>query len=614
MSLLQISVSGGMMVIIITIIRVLAINHLPKRTFLVMWGIVLTRLLLPFSFPSPLSVYSLVNLTSMGEKMTFAPTVNFLPIVTIFPSGRSTTTSMESAVNFSSWGVVWLIGVILCGLYYILAYIKCCHAFNACRIVENDYIKSWLKDNKLKRTITIRQTAHISAPLTYGIFNPVILMPKNTDWTDSKKIQYVLAHEFMHIKHFDIVAKILFTAAVCVHWFNPFVWIMYNFSNRDMELACDEAVLRSFGESIKSAYALTLINMEEQKRQGVAFCNNFSKNAIEERIKAIMKTKRTTKFSAGISLIAILFVVIPFATNAQALARPMDSSVVSKSNLRKVNVVDSLPTSSGGRAESTRIQFVSEQPEVIAYTPDASGKIVVPVSVQSLDVDSAICVGEIPNIADMSELKYDVHAPEGAGNLYVAMHKPNDDTGLWFNQVGMFGEGKTGRDIVWKMDGNSDENFGYDEGYAGNYMVCIISENGNLSDIGGSITITYNSSKRQSAQQIDANPSQSLTVLVDISSVNSGDYIWLGEYSLVLGDKITYDVSAKTGSGFEIGFAALNDDPSNRTYYTVSNTTLSVDATRNFSDQTKPGQYKLFIQAIGGETLEGVSGTVTIGK
>lgn len=476
MSLLQVSVSGGIMVIVITLIRALAINHLPKKTFLIMWGIVLLRLLLPFSFPSSLSIYSFVNLTNLAGEIPFDPTVRFLPIATIFPSGTNTAVSASNIANIVPWLMAWLIGMTLSSLYFILAYVKCRNEFKCCPIVENDYIRHWLKDNKLKRTITIRQTGRITAPLTYGIFRPVILMPENTDWMDTKKLQYVLAHEYAHIKRFDIVTKILLTVAVCIHWFNPLVWIMYILSNRDMELSCDEAVLRSFGETIKSTYALALINMEEQKGLATPFCNSFSKNAIEERIMAIMKTKKATKAGVCISIVAILFVAIPFATNAQALAIPVSDEVI---------------TNSGGRPESTGIKFVSEQPKVTAFTLDASNKIVVPVSVQSLGADTAICVGEVPNIADMSELKYDVHSPEGTGNLYVAMRKTNEDTGTWFNQVGMVGEGKTGRDIVWKMDGNSDEDFGYDEGYAGNYMMFIISENGDLSDISGSITITY---------------------------------------------------------------------------------------------------------------------------
>ncbi len=141
----------------------------------------------------------------------------------------------------------------------------------------------------MKRPILVRQSDRISAPLTYGIFRPVILMPKKMDWKNEKQLQYVLSHEYVHICRCDTVTKLIATLALCIHWFNPFVWVMYILFNRDIELACDESVIRQFGEKSKSAYSLMLINMEATKSGLLPFCNNFSKNAIEERITAVMK-------------------------------------------------------------------------------------------------------------------------------------------------------------------------------------------------------------------------------------------------------------------------------------------------------------------------------------
>ncbi len=141
----------------------------------------------------------------------------------------------------------------------------------------------------MKRPILVRQSDRISAPLTYGIFRPVILMPKKMDWKNEKQLQYVLSHEYVHNYRYDTVTKLIATLALCIHWFNPFVWVMYILFNRDIELACDESVIRQFGEKSKSAYSLMLINMEATKSGLLPFCNNFSKNAIEERITAVMK-------------------------------------------------------------------------------------------------------------------------------------------------------------------------------------------------------------------------------------------------------------------------------------------------------------------------------------
>lgn len=124
----------------------------------------------------------------------------------------------------------------------------------------------WLRQHPLRRKIAIRQSDRISSPLSFGVLRPVILLPKKTDWTDEEALRYVLEHEFVHIRRFDSVGKLLLIAAACVHWFNPLVWAMYVLANRDLELSCDETVLRRFGGDVRGAYARVLIRMEERRR------------------------------------------------------------------------------------------------------------------------------------------------------------------------------------------------------------------------------------------------------------------------------------------------------------------------------------------------------------
>lgn len=164
-----------------------------------------------------------------------------------------------------------------------------------------------------------RQSDRVSSPLTFGVLRPVILMPKSTDWSDEGTLRFVLEHEFVHVQRFDALSKLALIAAVCVHWFDPLVWVMYVLANRDLELSCDETVVHRFG-SARADYARTLIRMMET-RSGVApLCNGFSKNAIEERITAIMKTKKTTIISFVLAAVLITGTAAAFATSAQAEA------------------------------------------------------------------------------------------------------------------------------------------------------------------------------------------------------------------------------------------------------------------------------------------------------
>lgn len=323
MSLLQMSFSGAVMILAIIVIRALAINKLPKKVFVLLWEVVLLRLLIPFSIPSMLSAYSIVRRnTPIQEVLAEIPTGTIITQITevqvnVNGNAGAALPVQNDIPSISIWLILWIAGVILCAIFFAVSYLRCYFEFRTSLPVCDEFAVKWLGEHQLKRSIQIRQSDRISAPLTYGILSPVILMPKKTDWKNSQQLQYVLLHEYTHICRFDIVLKLIAILALCIHWFNPFVWVMYILFNRDIELACDESVVRQFGESSKSAYARTLITMEEKKSGLTPLYNNFSRNAIEERITAIMKTKKITIWALIISVVVLIAIVVLFATSAE---------------------------------------------------------------------------------------------------------------------------------------------------------------------------------------------------------------------------------------------------------------------------------------------------------
>lgn len=194
--------------------------------------------------------------------------------------------------------------------------------------VENEFVRQWLAEHPLRRKITIRQSGAVRSPLTFGILHPVILMPKKTNWEDGDALRYVLAHEFVHIRRFDAVTKLLLTVAVCLHWFNPLVWTMYTLANRDIELSCDEAVIRQFGRDTRAAYAMTLIRMEEVNSGFAPLGSYFSKNPMEERITAIMKMKKTT-----LTTLALAAVLVSGTATAFAASAPVDGKTSARKGI-----------------------------------------------------------------------------------------------------------------------------------------------------------------------------------------------------------------------------------------------------------------------------------------
>lgn len=321
MSLFQMSVAGGVLILFIVVIRALAIHRLPKTTFLALWMIAALRLLLPLSIPMPFKIH--IDLDVFSDVVQKLPSGN---IASTLPGDSPPSYDIGTAVpspvteRISIFVMLWLVGALLLVLYFSISYLRSMRKFRMSIPDNTPYIQNWLTAHQISRPLVVRSSDLISSPLTYGILHPVILLPKKLDRNDQAALKYVLTHEYVHIRRFDAITKILFAAVLCIHWFNPLVWGMYVLANRDTELSCDAWVIRMTGVKNRSSYALMLIKMEERRNGMSALWNHFGKNAISERIEAIMKFKKTSIWACILAL-----ALIAGATTAFAAARTDDN-------------------------------------------------------------------------------------------------------------------------------------------------------------------------------------------------------------------------------------------------------------------------------------------------
>ncbi len=340
MSLFLLSTAGTVLILAVIVFRRLTLKLLPKKTFLILWGIVVIRLLIPVRLPSEFSIYSLVQ--RAGDLSTVwadgdpaaedcgavnAEAAGVLPVNYIAAAGERPGDGRTGAFSDAQfWNVaavlkcIWMCGLSVCLLFFVRSYVKCKREFAASVPVENDFVREWIKAHRHVRTVAVRQSDRIRTPLTYGFLQPVILVPKRIDWGNRAQMEFVLTHENVHICRLDALFKWVLLLAVCVHWFNPFVWVMYALCNRDIELSCDEEVLRILGEERRAEYADILISMEEKKSGFMPLYNSFSENATEERIMAIMKIKKKAVWRGALACVLVTGICAVFATNAKAAA------------------------------------------------------------------------------------------------------------------------------------------------------------------------------------------------------------------------------------------------------------------------------------------------------
>ena len=311
LSLLEMSFTGGCLIAAVLLVRAVSIHRLPKGMLPLLWWIVLGRLLLPFRLPSPTSVYTAAH--ELGSRLEFSR-----PGILLNGAGETAQSTQAAASGFPIPGQVLLWAAVALGiaLFFLITHLRGLRRCQVSLPEEDPFVLAWMAWHPLRRPVQVRCSDRIDAPFTYGLLKPVILLPKKLDREDTEKVAFVLAHELAHIRRLDALAKWLLAVCLCLHWFNPLVWVMYLLANRDLELACDEAVVRLYGQSVRADYARTLVALEEKRSHFAPLCSGFAKNALEERILAIMKHKKAT--AAGIAAAAVVVVVLVavFATNA----------------------------------------------------------------------------------------------------------------------------------------------------------------------------------------------------------------------------------------------------------------------------------------------------------
>lgn len=331
MTLLNMSLGGGVLIAVILVLRRALLHRLPKWTFLLLWGAALCRLLVPFTLPSQLSVYTgaawIAEAVRPVEE-TPAPVPVPAPDLPFIIWEDSPDTLREDSWTppavpvpseprrepLSLLAAVWLTGTALCGVFFGAAYLWTLRRFWDAVPAEAEFLRRWREEHPTLRPVQVRTCGAVNAPVAYGLIRPVILLPENTNWTDEDQLTYILTHEYVHICRGDLLWKLLLTAALCLHWVNPLVWVMYFRANRDLELACDEAVVRTLGLDSRKGYAYALLSAAESVFSPLCLTYT-TKSHMEERIRAIMKMKKKSVAAILAALTLTAGVTAVFATS-----------------------------------------------------------------------------------------------------------------------------------------------------------------------------------------------------------------------------------------------------------------------------------------------------------
>lgn len=380
--LMEVTVSAGILIVFILILRKLTQARLPKMMFLLLWDIVIIRLLLPFTFPAKASWFSLFS--SLFRKDNNQSLLKLNP--TSFVESKLTK-NISTDYSKTVLLIIWLAGVVFCLSYFLFYYYKSYRKIReSLPLANTKYINHLLEDLPLKRKVLIRTSDHITTPITYGLFKPKIVLPTFISSENTIQLKHIITHEYIHIKRFDCIGKWLCILAVCLHWFNPLVWLMYFRFNDDLEIICDAQVIKLLGKNEKESYANSLIELAVQQTHFSTLYQGFGKSAVKERIVYIMKFNKTTTFGIGCAVLLFIASTTVFASTSGFMK---DSAPAKSENLSEVNLGDSSKSSLKEKEESK-----DNADDKATFTNKASEKSQYPITAKKSDDTSNVNIKE----------------------------------------------------------------------------------------------------------------------------------------------------------------------------------------------------------------------------
>ena len=282
--LLDMSASAAVIVVAVLILRPF-LKKVPKFISCALWALVGIRLVCPFSVKSAVSLVPKVGVTADAVFSTAADAEHISggTVQNVVPTVTPTVETSENVI-LTVLAVVWL-----CGVAFMLTYMLISYICLRMRVRES----AFLRDN-------IYECDSIRTPFILGVFCPKIYLPSSINQADA---ELVIAHERAHLRRFDHVWKPLGFLILALHWFNPLIWLAYVLLCRDIELACDEKVIKQLGADVKKPYSEALVNCSVPRRAIAACPLAFGEVGVKTRIKNVLNYKKPAFWIIIVSLV-----------------------------------------------------------------------------------------------------------------------------------------------------------------------------------------------------------------------------------------------------------------------------------------------------------------------
>jgi beta-lactamase regulating signal transducer with metallopeptidase domain len=345
LQIVKMSLSAAWLILAVLILR-LVFKKAPKWINVLLWGIVAVRLICPLSIESPVS---LIPDFAGSDKLVSEWTDDYIEEVSIIHDNSldydAAVTAGREPISDGSGGYyvitkydqlgepatventvvpvlsfIWVSGVVILLIYTVISYLKLRHKLNTAVLYQDN----------------IYQSEHVSSPFVMGIIKPRIYLPFKLD---GQNMAYVVAHEMMHIRYKDNWWKLIGFLIFMTHWFNPLVLLAYVLLCRDIELACDERVIKELNNEQRADYTQALVNCSVNHRVNRRVVSTyplaFGELGVKERVKSVLNYKKPAFWIVIPAVVICVVVAVCFLTNPPA--KEDDSSFLPGTQIDETN-------------------------------------------------------------------------------------------------------------------------------------------------------------------------------------------------------------------------------------------------------------------------------------
>ncbi|MCR4721385.1 MAG: M56 family metallopeptidase, partial [Lachnospiraceae bacterium] len=452
--LLRMSAYGSIAVLLVIVLRAL-FRKFPKKATVLFWLVAAVRLVCPVNFETPLSLFNLApqsvidNLestsetgaaetatTSANDLDTVLKALSDAGILSQTGAGNNTgnspydvpengtvsaheTTSADpfqsdhdavSSLIFIIWGV---------GVAGILAYV----VISAKR--ANLTISRFFRHKG-----EFLESDEIRTPFVFGIFSPKICVPSSIDVNEK---DYMLLHEQIHIKNHDALIKAIALAVLCLHWFNPLVWVAFRLLLNDLEMRCDEEVVDILGDKIRKEYCLSIVNHAKEDDSFRVFTTAFAKKSlgrmeIKMRIKNLINYKKVSKLTTLIVLITVLTATFVLTSCATTDA-PEVPATGATSEAGESSSILTTDNNAGTEVHTIRVNSdgTTFKDSVLVTLPDGTKINMVKVSKDDISDVHSVKIEGVPEDTETVNITSDNSTLEFAEDDYTVGYEVNDD-------------------------------------------------------------------------------------------------------------------------------------------------------------------------------------------